>query len=559
MKKRIIILGLILVIGGMGFTLVKDKDLAIVKSLDIYCTLFRELNMFYVDEIDPEELVETSIVSMLKSLDPYTTYIPEKNMDEFNFQTTGEYGGIGSLIRRSGEYTMIAEPYEDFPAAKAGLKAGDILLEIDGKSTKGLEISDISELLKGEPGTELTLKIRRKGKEQPMTFTLKRKNITINNVPYYGMLNNHTGYIRLSNFTTNAGAEAEAALRNLKMNDSLESLVLDLRNNPGGLLIESVRVSNLFLDKGKEIVSTRGKVKQWHNTYKTSVKPVDTEIPLVILVNRASASAAEIVAGAMQDHDRAVIVGQRTFGKGLVQTTRQLKYNAQLKVTTAKYYIPSGRCIQALDYTNRNEDGSVGNVPDSLISAYKTRNGRTVYDGGGIRPDIKVESESLSQITVRLYAANIIFNYATLYTLDHDSIGSPSSFELSDSAYTAFCEYVESRDFEFETASESALQELIETAKKEKYYDIGKDEFMALEKRLSHNNLKDLRTFRAEIQQLIEEEIASRYGYQKGRIKAQLQDDNQLDKALELTGKPGKINNILMGMEGTLAIGNRVD
>ena len=559
MKKRIIILGLILVIGGMGFTLVKDKDLAIVKSLDIYCTLFRELNMFYVDEIDPEELVETSIVSMLKSLDPYTTYIPEKNMDDFNFQTTGEYGGIGSLIRRSGEYTMIAEPYEDFPAAKAGLKAGDILLEIDGKSTKGLEISDISELLKGEPGTELTLKIRRKGKEQPMTFTLKRKNITINNVPYYGMLNNHTGYIRLSNFTTNAGAEAEAALRNLKMNDSLESLVLDLRNNPGGLLIESVRVSNLFLDKGKEIVSTRGKVKQWHNTYKTSVKPVDTEIPLVILVNRASASAAEIVAGAMQDHDRAVIVGQRTFGKGLVQTTRQLKYNAQLKVTTAKYYIPSGRCIQALDYTNRNEDGSVGNVPDSLISAYKTRNGRTVYDGGGIRPDIKVESESLSQITVRLYAANIIFNYATLYTLDHDSIGSPSSFELSDSAYTAFCEYVESRDFEFETASESALQELIETAKKEKYYDIGKDEFMALEKRLSHNNLKDLRTFRAEIQQLIEEEIASRYGYQKGRIKAQLQDDNQLDKALELTGKPGKINNILMGMEGTLAIGNRVD
>ena len=559
MKKRIIILGLILVVGGMGFTLVKDKDLAIVKSLDIYCTLFRELNMFYVDDIDPEELVETSIVSMLKSLDPYTTYIPEKNMDDFNFQTTGEYGGIGSLIRRSGDYTMIAEPYEDFPAAKAGLKAGDILLEINGKSTKGLEISDISELLKGEPGTELTLKIRRKGKEQPMSFTLKRKNITINNVPYYGMLNSHTGYIRLSNFTTNAGAEAEAALRNLKMNDSLESLVLDLRNNPGGLLIESVRVSNLFLDKGKEIVSTRGKVKQWHNTYKTSAKPVDNDIPLVILVNRASASAAEIVAGAMQDHDRAVIVGQRTFGKGLVQTTRQLKYNAQLKVTTAKYYIPSGRCIQALDYTNRNEDGSVGNVPDSLISSYKTRNGRTVYDGGGIRPDIKVEPESLSQITVRLYAANIIFDYATLYTLEHDSIGPPSAFELRDTTYAAFSEYVESRDFEFETASESALQELIETAKKEKYYDIGKEEFRALEKRLSHNNLKDLQTFRDEIQQLLEEEIASRYGYQKGRIKAQLQNDKQLDKALELTGKPGKINNILMGMEGTLAIGNRVD
>ena len=559
MKKRIIILGLIVVIGGMGFTLLKDKDLAIVKSLDIYCTLFRELNMFYVDEIDPEELVETSIVSMLKSLDPYTTYIPEKNMDEFNFQTTGEYGGIGSLIRRSGDYTMIAEPYEDFPAAKAGLKAGDILLEVDGKSTKGLEISDISELLKGEPGTELTLKIRRKGKEQPMTFTLKRKNITINNVPYYGMLNTHTGYIRLSNFTTNAGAEAEAALRNLKMNDSLESLVLDLRNNPGGLLIESVRVSNLFLDKGKEIVSTRGKVKQWHNTYKTSGKPVDTEIPLVILVNRASASAAEIVAGAMQDHDRAVIVGQRTFGKGLVQTTRQLKYNAQLKVTTAKYYIPSGRCIQALDYTNRNEDGSVGNVPDSLISAYKTRNGRTVYDGGGIRPDIKVTPESLSQITVRLYASNIIFDYATLYTLDHDSIGSPASFELGDSAYTAFCEYVESRDFEFETASETALQELIETAKKEKYYDLGKEEFMALEKRLSHNNLKDLETFRDEIQQFLEEEIASRYSYQKGRIKAQLQDDKQLDRALDLTAMPGKINSILKGMEGALAIEERVN
>lgn len=554
MKKKIIFAGLIIVLVSAGFGTIRNKDLEIVKNLDIYYTLFRELNMFYVDDPDPEKLVTTSINAMLSSLDPYTTFIPEANMDDFQFQTTGEYGGIGSLIRRSGDHTIVAEPYEGFPAAKAGLKAGDILLKIDGKSTEGIAIDKISDMLKGKPGTDLTILIDRYGQEEPTEFVLTREKISINNVPYYGVVEDKVGYIRIGNFTTGAGKEVEDAFKDLKSNQKIESLILDLRANPGGLLIEAVRMCNLFVDKGVPIVNTKGRVKQWDSEYITQKNPIDKDIPIVVLVNRSSASAAEIVAGALQDLDRAVIVGQRTFGKGLVQTSRPLKYNAQLKVTTAKYYIPSGRCIQALDYTNRNEDGSVGAIPDSLISEYKTRNGRSVFDGGGIQPDYEIVPEMISEIAIRLFTQNIIFDFATKYASEHDAISEPEVFGLSDEDYNNFKKYVENKSFEFKTASEQAYAKLMETAKKEKYYQIAEEEFTALEEKLSHNNLQDLETFRNEIEELLEDEIVNRYYYQAGRLRAQLQNDVQLDRAKELLQNPDDIEAVLNGNGGELAI-----
>jgi len=559
MKRRIYLAGLIIMILGAGFTTLRNKDLELVKNLDIYYTLFRELNMFYVDETDPEQLVTTSIDAMLASLDPYTTYIPESDMDDFQFQTTGEYGGIGSLIRRSGDHVIIAEPYEGFPAARAGLRAGDVILKIDGVPTDHQPIESISDRLKGKPGTEIRMSIERLPHEKPLEFTLTREQISIPNVPYYGMVDPRTGYIRITNFTSGAGKETEEAVKMLKKNPDLDALILDLRSNPGGLLIEAVRICNLFVEKGELIVSTRGKVKQWDSDYTTQKEPLDTEIPLVVLINRGSASAAEIVAGALQDLDRAVIVGQRTFGKGLVQTTRPLKYNAQLKVTTAKYYIPSGRCIQALDYANRNEDGSVGHVPDSLISAYETRSGRVVYDGGGIRPDIESVPEDLSEIAIQLYAQNLIFDYATRYRSAHEEIDPPESFGITDEEYEAFKDFVETRDFEFQTASERIFDSLVRTARREKYYEIARDEFTRLEEKLAHNNLKDLETFGDEIRQILDEEIINRYYYQSGRILGQIQEDQQLDKALEIIHEPGYLEEILTANQEVEAVAGLTD
>ena len=554
-KRNIWLGGTLIVLLTVGFTTIRNKDLELVKNLDIYYTLFRELNMFYVDETDPEDLVTTSIDAMLSSLDPYTTYIPESDMDDFKFQTTGEYGGIGSLIRRSGESVIIADPYEGFPAAKSGIRAGDVILEVDGTPVSDMAIESVSENLKGKPGTSLDILIERYGEPDPLEFTLVREKITIRNVPYYGMLDPQTGYIRISNFTTGAGQEVEAAYNSLKKEHELKSLVLDLRSNPGGLLIEAVRICNLFVNKGELIVSTKGKVKQWDSEYVTQREPLDTEIPLVVMVNRGSASASEIVAGALQDLDRAVIVGQRTFGKGLVQTSRPLKYNAQLKVTTAKYYIPSGRCIQALDYTNRNEDGSVGTIPDSLISEYQTRNGRLVYDGGGVQPDFEVVPEMLSEITLQLYTQNMIFDYATRYRSTHLAIDSPESFSISNKEYESFKSFVEDQDFEFKTASEQAFDELVKTAVREKYYDLAKEQFSVLEEKLSHNNLKDLETFQEEIRQILTEEIVNRYYYQAGRIISQIREDQQLDKAMEVLREPSMVKEVLSGNKGALVLG----
>ena len=553
-KRHIIFVsGLLILFLSLGFSTLKNKDLDLVKNLDIYYTLFRELNMFYVDETDPEELVTTSINAMLSSLDPYTSYIPESNMDDFHFETTGEYGGIGALINQAGEQVIIAEPYEDFPAAKSGLRAGDVILEVDGVPTRDIELQSVRDRLRGIPGSELTLEIERFGLKKPMKVSLVREKISIPNVPYFGMIDRGMGYIRVSNFTTGASLEVEKAFKEIKNDHELASLVLDLRSNPGGLLIEAVRICNLFLDKGELIVSTRGKMNQWDSDYSTTRAPLDKEIPLVVLVNRGSASASEIVAGALQDLDRAVVVGQRTFGKGLVQTSRPLKYNAQLKVTTAKYYIPSGRCIQALDYTHRNPDGSVGVIPDSLISEFKTRNGRLVYDGGGIQPDFEVIPEVLSEIALQLYTQQMFFNFASRYRNSNPEIDTPESFSLSDKDYALFKQFIEAEDFEFRTASEKAFEHLLNSAKREKYYDMAKDEFASLEEKLSHNNLKDLETFEEEIRQILTEEIVNHYYYRAGRILSQIQDDIQLDKAKEILLEPGLLKEVLHGNQGALA------
>ena len=430
-KKKIgILLGVVLAISVLFTVFTRDEKLfQIDKNLDIYYTLIRELNLFYVDEINPNDLVKTSIDQMLESLDPYTTYIPESDMEDFRFMTTGEYAGIGALIGKQRDHIIISEPYEGFPAQKSGLKAGDILLEVAGKGTEDMSTEDVSNLLKGPANQVVKVKIERPGVKKPFDVDIVREQIQIDAVPYYGMLDDKIGYIRLSSFTANCGDEVKQIVKELKEKHHAQSLILDLRSNPGGLLNEAVKIVNIFVPKGVEVVSTKGKVKQWDKEYDATEQPVDTVMPLAVLVNRGSASASEIVSGALQDLDRAVIIGTRTFGKGLVQTTRDLSYNTKLKVTTAKYYIPSGRCIQALDYSHRNEDGSVGVVPDSLISEFTTRKGRKVYDGGGVTPDVKVDLDQLSSLSYNLMRDYMVFDFATLYANQHESIPTPEDLK----------------------------------------------------------------------------------------------------------------------------------
>ncbi|TAJ05750.1 S41 family peptidase [Marinilabiliaceae bacterium JC017] len=547
--KWVALIAIMLTLSVGLFSFNKDqRDFEIVKNLDIFYTLFRELNSYYVDETNPQDLIKTGIDNMLESLDPYTTYIPESDMDDFKFMTTGEYAGIGSLISQKDDYVIIAEPYEGFPAQEAGLKAGDRILEIDGNVMKGKKTADVSDKLKGPANTTFKLKVDRPGEKKPLTFDITRKKIQINPVPYYGMVNDRTGYISLNNFTQNCSHEVEKAFLDLRDNQGAKSIILDLRSNPGGLLDEAIKISNLFLPEGTEVVSTRGKVKQWDKTYKANRQPIDTVMPLAVLVSRGSASASEIVSGSLQDMDRAVIIGQRSFGKGLVQTTRNLSYNAKLKVTTAKYYIPSGRCIQALDYTHRNEDGSVGHVPDSLISEFQTKNGRTVYDGGGISPDIKVKAQKYSNVTFALVAQQIIFDYATQFAISHPTIEAPATFTITDDIYTEFKQFVQSQeDFKYESRSQEDLKDLINIAKREDYYDVAKDQFEELEKVLKLDINKDLDLFKDEIKELLAMEITKRYYYQKGAIKLSLKKDNELEEAKKLFQDANRYDGLLTG------------
>lgn len=534
-----------LLLGASAFT---DSYFEVSKNLDIFATLFREVNTYYVDDTKPGDLMKKAIDSMLDNLDPYTNYIPESELEDYRYMMTGQYGGIGAIIRKKGEYVAVAEPYEGFPAQKSGLQAGDLILEIDGKSTKGKNTDDVSKILKGSPNTTVKLIIQREGESKPLEKTITREEIKIKNVPYAGWVAPGVGYIQLNQFTEDASRNVKEAYENLKKeNPNPQGLILDLRGNPGGLLNEAVNLSNLFVDKGIEVVSTKGKVQEWQKSYKALNPALDLNIPLVVLVNRGSASASEIVSGALQDLDRAVVIGQRTFGKGLVQTTRDLTYNAKLKVTTAKYYIPSGRCIQALDYSNRNEDGSVGKVPDSLITAFKTRNGRKVFDGGGINPDVHIKAKTMSKIAQSLESKGLIFDYATLFRRTHTSIPPAQDFRLSKAEYQAFVQWLSDKTYDYTTDTEKELEELKKIAKDEQYLSRIEKELETLKGELAHNKQEDLEAFKEEVSKLLEDEIVMRYYYQKGRIQHSLSVDQEIAKALEILKDKDKQQAILTG------------
>jgi len=544
-KFKVLVITVLVVIISWVFVSFRDDSFEIAKNLDIFYSLFKETNIYYVDETDPGKLIKTGIDAMLKSLDPYTNYIPESQIEDYRFMTTGQYGGVGAIIRKSGDFVIIEEIYEDSPAMKAGLKAGDIIIEVNDQTIKNKNIDDISEALKGQPNTTVNVLLKRPGENDRFIKSIVREEVKIKSVPHFMMLNNETGYIKLNSFTEKAGQDVKDALLNLKKNPGLNSVIIDLRGNPGGLLIEAVNIVNLFVGKGKEVVSTKGKIKELDRTYLATNNPVDTTISLAILVNSGSASASEIVSGAIQDLDRGVIIGQRTFGKGLVQATRDLSYNAKLKITTAKYYVPSGRCIQALDYSHRRDDGSVGKIPDSLVTEFKTRNGRKVYDGGGISPDLITKPVPLSQIAISLLTKSLIFDYATEYCLKHQTIPPADKFEFSDNDYDDFINFLSGKQYDYESKSEDILDKLKEIAKKERYFDMAENEFEALHKKIAHDKQKDLQSFRQEIKELISEEIVGRYYYQKGAIEYSFSYDPEIKRATEIL-KNRKEYNLLL-------------
>ncbi|WP_313382072.1 S41 family peptidase [Proteiniphilum saccharofermentans] len=514
------------------------------KNIDIFNSVLRELDMFYVDSVEVNNLVQNSIRNMLTRLDPYTEYYAEENMEDLQFMTTGEYAGIGAIISYNNGQVVINEPYEGLPADKAGLKAGDAILEIDGKDMRKSTVKEVSDKLKGTPGTSLELTIRRPGEKKDRKLKIVREKIEVDPITYSGITDDKIGYLHFGSFTTRSADRVKKTVQDLKVKGAT-SLIMDLRGNGGGILDEAVDVVNLFVPKGEEIVSTKGKVKQWDRTYLTRNQPLDEIIPIVVLIDTGSASASEIVAGGLQDLDRAVIVGNRSFGKGLVQTPRDLPYGGNIKITTSKYYIPSGRCIQALDYSHRNPDGSVARVPDSLTNVFKTRNGREVRDGGGITPDITIPQPTGGTIAYYLMADNVIFDYVTEWAQQHKEIAPPHRFRLPESDYEAFKEFVKKRDFEYDQLSERSLQQLKAMMEFEGYMDVAKEEFAALEAKLHANLDRDLELFKEDITSMIESEIVQRFYYKKGVLLHQLSDDKVYDKAVEILRNPEMYRSIL--------------
>jgi carboxyl-terminal processing protease len=520
-----------------------QNNFEISKNLDIYNSLFRELNLNYVDDINPSQLNETAINAMLEKLDPYTVYIPESQIEDMRLMTTGEYGGIGSLIQQIGEFVFISEPYEGFPAQKAGLIPGDYIMEINGLDAKGKSSAEISELLKGNPGSTVKLKIKREGVEEPLVKELVREKIKIDNIPYHTVFENGIGYLRLSGFTQKAASELKDVFLQMKEKNQLNGLIIDLRGNGGGLLNEAVDIANLFVERGELIVSTKGKSPDRTSIHRTRQAPVDLEIPLVILVNETSASASEIVAGAMQDLDRALVVGQKTFGKGLVQNVVPLTYNTQLKITVAKYYIPSGRCIQEIDYAHKDENG--GKTPDSLISTFRTRKGRVVYDNGGITPDVILEPVEFSPVSANLYARSYIFRFANHFARKNSTISSAEDFEITEEIYNEFIDFIKDQNFVYTTESEKMISEMSRIAEEESYLQEIKEHLESLEKQLKTIKENDFHTHRREIEQLLRVEIVSRYYFQKGKIISAMKDDPELKEALDLLSDQKKYQETL--------------
>ena len=517
----------------------KDNRFEVSKNLDIFNALVKEVEMFYVDSVDVEKTVRRGINAMLSGLDPYTVYYPEQDMDELKIMTTGEYGGIGSYIReRKDGGVYIIEPFEGMPAALAGLKAGDRILAIDTVDTSNKTSSEVSELLKGVPNTKMVLKIQRPNEKKPREVELVRKQILVDQVTYYGVRGDGVGYIYLKGFTDKSAQEVKNALEDLKKNHQIKSLILDLRNNGGGLLESATQIVGMFVPKGKEVVSTKGKVSQWDRTYRTSNEPIDTVMPMAVLINGNSASAAEIVSGALQDMDRAVLVGQRSYGKGLVQSTRELPYEGRLKVTMSKYYIPSGRCIQQMDYSHRKADGSVAAIPDSLTSVFYTSKGRPVRDGGGVRPEFEIEEEEMPTIMYYLVTDFVLVDFVTDWAQKHKTIPPVEEFTVSDEDFEAFKNYAKEKNFTYDRQSEKILKNLKEVAQLEGYTDRDSTIFTELEARLTPNLDRDFDLYKDQIKKLLASEIVKRYYFQKGELLESLKDDEVLDKAIEVLSNP---------------------
>lgn len=531
LKKRFFALVMALFLIGIGLFGISAKDsyFELSKNLEIFAHLFQELNIYYVDETEPGKMMKTGIDAMLKSLDPYTVYYPEEDIEDYKFLTTGQYGGIGSLIRKQDEFVIIAEPYEGFPAQKEGLRAGDVILEVDGESAEGKSTSELSSMLKGQANSKVKLKLKRF--DEIFEAELTREDIKLGDVPYAGMLDDKVGYIALNSFTQTAADEVKKSYKALK-EKGMKALVLDLRGNGGGLLQQAVEIVNFFVPKGQNVVATKGKMSNWDREYKASKEPLDLEIPLVVLIDGSSASASEIVAGALQDLDRALIIGQKSFGKGLVQQSIPLSYNTQLKVTVAKYYIPSGRCIQKIDYSHK-VNGKASEIPDFLAAEFRTKNGRVIYDAGGILPDVVIEEKAISNIAQSLLGKGHVFDFANHFRNKKDSIPSVDQFSIDTSIYTEFKDFLEGKDYAYKTETEKLLFELEEVTKKEKYFDDVKEAYKTLEDKIFLSKEADLTTFSEEIKEFLENEVVARYYYQKGRVQSSLKYDEEIKKALE--------------------------
>ncbi|MBS1652927.1 MAG: S41 family peptidase [Bacteroidetes bacterium] len=536
----------VIIVLGLAFT---PDYFEISKNLDIFNSIYREVNLTYVDNTKPGQLMKTGIDAMLNSLDPYTNYYPENEIEDFKYMTTGEYGGIGSEVYDIDGKIIISDPYEGFAAFKAGLRAGDQIIGVDAVNVEGKRSDEITSLLKGQSGTIVKIKVIKAGQKTPAEMNVVREEIKTKAVKYFGMLpNSESGYIKLTTFTDRSSEQVKEAILKLK-ESHCKSLILDLRGNLGGLITEAINIVNFFIEKNQEVVFTKGRSAEWDKSYLTVNPPLETQMPLVVLVDEFSASASEIVSGALQDLDRAVIIGKRTYGKGLVQQTKDVMYNSKLKITVAKYYIPSGRCVQALDYTNRNEDGRVERVPDSLITAFKTKGGRIVYDGAGVTPDIKTKDTKHSPIAAGLISKYFVFNYATNYFLNHPTISKPDKYKFTDSDWNDFKLYLKDKDYHYKTRSEADLEDLKRNAEDEKYFDAIKTEYLQLLEKIKQNKNEDIEKNRDELTRLLEDEIVRRYYYETGLISFRLTNDNDVQEAIRLLAAPDKIKIILTTSE----------
>lgn len=535
---------ILLIFSHHVFAQSKSQAFEISKNLDIYATLFKELNNNYVDEIHPGELNTLALDAMLESLDPYTIYIPESKVEDMKYLTTGEYGGIGVGVVKRDEKVMIVSLQENSPAQEQGLLSGDEILSVDDQDLTEKTDEEINTLLKGQPGTPTKVTIKRMGEEVPMDFQVLRRNLDVDNIPYYGMLDSTVGYINLMSFTKNAAVKTTKAFNELKEQNA-QALIFDLRGNGGGLIGEAVDILNLFIEKDEEVVRTKSRIREKNYVYRTRRNAKDTEIPIVLLVDKNSASASEIVSGAIQDLDRGVIIGERTFGKGLVQNVIPLSFNAQFKVTIAKYYIPSGRCIQAIDYSHKDDGGNAHLVNDSLLEAFKTKNGRTVYDGRGIKPDILMSPSDYSEFTTNLIEKFIIFDFSTKYRLEHDSLISPDQFEITDEIWNSFLDYLKTQDLSYESNLEKKMKKMQEELKENDLYGDFEKLCLQIENKIAENKEKELDEYSDEIKRVLKTDMVSRYYYGKGVIIANLYQDKAIRKAMELLNNSDEYHQIL--------------